>query len=502
MSEKEKKQQNKLEPRPPVVVILGHVDHGKTSILDFIRKTKTAEKESGGITQHIGAYQIEHKGKDITFIDTPGHELFSAMRSRGATVADIAILVVAAEAGVQPQTKEAIKHIKKVGLPMIVAINKIDRKEAQPEKVKKELSENDILVESLGGQAPSVNISAKTGQGVDDLLELILLVAEMEELKTEKDQPAKGLVIEAHSDKRRGATATLLVKEGTLTNKDIIGTDSAISRVRSLENCYLKPVGKATASTPVVITGFDKVPQVGEKFYAFKNTEKAQARITRKTAKRKEDKEVMVFDPNKKILNIILKADVSGSLEAIKETLKNIPSEEVALRILKSEIGEISQSDIKLAESAHAKIIGFRVKADPTVKELARQKGIKIITFDVIYELIQEARRMLSQLLSPEIIKNVLGQLKVLAIFKSGSDKQIIGGKAIKGLIKKEGLIDVIRNNKKVGKGRIIQLQKNKKETDEVKKDQECGILFKGDIIIEEGDVLEIFKEEKKKREL
>lgn len=501
MIKKAKKQKN-LQLRPPVVVILGHVDHGKTSILDYIRKTRIAEKEAGGITQHIGAYQIEHRSKKITFIDTPGHEAFSAMRSRGAKVADIAVLVVAAEEGVKPQTKEAIAHIKKTGIPLIVALNKIDKKEAQPEKVKGELAKNDVVVESLNGQVPSVNLSAKSGQGIDELLEMIILVAEMEELKSKTDQMASGVVIESYQDPRRGATATLLVKEGTLKDKDIVGTDSASGRIKTMEDFQSQPLEKATASTPVIVTGFNQVPQVGEKFFVFNSLEEAQIRIARKTAKRKEEKEVFVFEPEKKILNIILKADVQGSLEAIRESLKSIPSEEVILRILKSEVGEINESDIKLAESAQAKIVGFRVKASSAIQELAQQRKIKILVFEVIYELIQGVRELLSQLLKPEVIKNILGQLKVLVLFHHEKDRQIIGGKVIKGQVQKGALIDVIRDDKKIGQGKIIQLQRNKKDVDKAAKDQECGILFKGTTTIEKGDILEIYEEEKKKREI
>ncbi len=501
MIKKAKKQKN-LQLRPPVVVILGHVDHGKTSILDYIRKTKIAEKEAGGITQHIGAYQIEHQSKKITFIDTPGHEAFSAMRSRGAKVADIAVLVVAAEEGIKPQTKEAIAHIKKTGIPLIVALNKIDKKEAQPEKVKGELAKNDIVVESLNGQVPIVNLSAKTGQGIDELLEMIILVAEMEELKSKTDQVAAGVVIESYQDPQRGATATLLVKEGTLKNKDVVGTDSAKGRIKTMEDFQSQLMEKATASTPVIVTGFNQVPQVGEKFFVFNSLEETQIRIARKTAKRKEEKEVFVFEPEKKILNIILKADVQGSLEAIRESLKSIPSEEVILRILKSEVGEINESDIKLAESAQAKIVGFRVKASSTIRELSQQRKTRILLFEIIYELIQGVRELLSKLLKPEVIKNILGKLKVLVLFHHEKDRQIIGGKVIKGQVQKSALIDVIRGDKKIGQGKIIQLQRNKKDADKVAKDQECGILFKGTTTIEKGDILEIYEEEKKKREI
>ncbi|NQV00809.1 MAG: translation initiation factor IF-2 [Parcubacteria group bacterium] len=497
-----KKEQKNIQSRPPVVVILGHVDHGKSSILEAIKDLKITEKESGGITQHIGAYQIEHQDKKITFIDTPGHEAFSAMRSRGAKVADIAILVIAAEEGIKPQTKEAIAHIKKTGIPLIVALNKIDKKEAQPERVKGELTKENIIVESLNGQVPSVNISAKTKQGIDELLEMILLVAEMEELKNNPEQSTSGLVIESYQDNKRGATATLLIKQGTLGNKDIIGTGSAVGRIKTMEDFQSMPIKQAFASTPVIVTGFNQVPQVGEKFYTFDSLESAQIKTDKKTAKRKEEKEVFVFEPDKKILNIILKADVRGSLEAIRASLKNIPMDEIVLRILKAEVGEITESDIKLAESAKAKIIGFRVKASSAIQQLSQQKKVKVLLFDIIYELIQGVRELLSKLLKPEVVKNILGRLKVLALFRTEKDRQIVGGKVADGQIKQGTLIDIIRGDKKIGQGKLIQLQRDKKEIDEVSKGQECGILFKGTEIIEKGDILEIYEEKREKREI
>jgi translation initiation factor IF-2 len=510
----EEKEQKNIQVRPPVVVILGHVDHGKSSILEAIKDLKITARESGGITQHIGAYQVEHQGKKITFIDTPGHEAFSAMRSRGAKVADIAVLVVAAEEGVKPQTKEAIEHIKKSGLPAIVALNKIDKKEAQPERVKEELSKNNLSVESLGGQIPSINVSAKTKQGIDELLEIILLVAEMEELKGDLSQPASGLVIESHQNNKRGATATLLVKQGILSNQDIIGTGSAIGKIKTMEDFRFSPIEKALASTPAIVTGFNQVPQVGEKFYTFESLELARVKAERKAAKRKEEKEVFVFEPDKKILNIILKSDVRGSLEAIRASLKSIPVDEVILRILKAEVGDINESDIKLAESSKAKIIGFRVKASLTIRQLAQHKKVKMLLFDIIYELIQGVRELLSKLLTPEISKNILGQLKVMALFRTEKDRQIVGGKVIKGQIKQGTLIDIIRPtrsaspgdaggaDKKIGQGKLVQLQRDKKEIEEVNKGQECGILFKGIEKIEKGDVLEIYEEKREKREI
>jgi len=502
MTKKAQKQLKNLQPRPPIVVILGHVDHGKTSILDYIRKTKVAEKESGGITQHIGAYQAEHQGKIITFIDTPGHEAFSAMRSRGAKVADIAILVVAAEEGVKPQTKEAIEHIKKTGMPAIVAINKIDKKEALPEKVKKELAENGLQVESLGGKIPAINISAKTGLGIDHLLEMINIVAEMEQLTDDPKKPAAGVIIESRLDALRGPTATVLVKEGTIKNQDIIGTDSAFGKIKALTDFQSKTIEKATASQPAVVTGFNQVPQIGEKFESFETLEKALAKVEKKSEKIKEEKEVFLIEPDKKVLNLILKADVQGSLEAIRHILKSIPCDEVFCRILKAEVGQISESDIKLAESARAKIIGFRVKAAQNIQRIAENKKISILTFDIIYELIQQVRTLVARMLKPQIIRNTIGQVKILAIFPDKKGRQVIGGKVISGQAKKAVSADIIRNDGKIGQGKILQLHRNKNDVAEASKGQECGMMIETEAKIEKGDILEFFEEEKKYKEL
>lgn len=490
-----------LISRPPVVVVLGHVDHGKTTILDFIRKSRIAEKESGGITQHVGAYEVEHKGKKITFIDTPGHEAFSAMRGRGAKVADIAILVVAAEEGIKPQTKEAISHIKKAGVPMIVAINKVDKTEANPEKVKRELSQGEVLVESLGGKIPSVEISGKTGKGIDDLLELIILVAEMEKLEGSPSKPAEGLVIESYLDTLRGPTATLLLRDGVLRTGDIIGTASTSGKIKSLNNFQGKQTKEAFPSQPVIALGFEEPPQVGEKFKVFANSGEVQKYLEKKERK-SEVSEVFFIEEEKKVLNLILKADVLGSLEAIEQVLKTIPQEKVILRILKKEVGEINESDVKLANSAKGKIIGFRVKINPIAFNLKEQFKISVLTFDVIYDLVQAARTLMEKLTEPEIIREVVGKVKILAIFQQTGDKQIIGGKVIDGEAKSGTKIEILRQEEKIGEGKLTSLQKNKKETEKVSKGEECGMLYQGEGKIEEGDTLVIFTEIKKKVEL
>jgi len=507
--------------RPPVVVILGHVDHGKTTLLDYIRKTNVAEKETGGITQHIGAYEIEvgnppsspptinlrtdkkatEGQRKITFIDTPGHEAFSAMRGRGAKVADIAILVVAAEEGVKPQTKEAILHIKKTGIPMIVAINKIDRPEANPEKVKRELAENGVLVEKLGGKIPSVEISAKTGQRIEDLLELIILVAEMEKLTGDISKTAEGLIIEAYLDSLRGPTATLLLRDGVLKSGDIIGTVSALGKVKTLENFQSFPIKKALPSQPVIVLGFENVPQVGEKFKVFSDIESAKKYIEKKERKAGEG-EVFLIEEGQRVLNLILKADVLGSLEAVEEVLKNLPQEKVILRILKKDVGEINESDLKLANSAKATILGFRVKINPIATNLKEQLKVRILVFDIIYELIQGVRSLMEKIMAPEVVKTTIGKVKVLVIFRQEARRQIIGGRVIEGEVKLGLRVEVFRNEEKVSEGRLVNLQKNKKDVEKAIKGEECGILFEGDVKIEEGDILVIYTEERRRGEL
>ncbi len=490
-------QENKnLITKPPVVVIMGHIDHGKSSLLEAIRDFKITEKESGGITQHIGAYQIEEQGKKITFLDTPGHEAFSQMRSRGAKVADIAILVIDAGEGVKAQTKEAILHIKKSEILAIVALNKIDKPEANPEKVKRELLKEDILVEDLGGKIPSVEVSAKTGKGISELLELILLVAEMEELKTDISKPAKGVVIESYLDNLRGPTSTLLLTEGTLKTGDIVGLASAFTKVKSLENFQKKPIEKAFPSDPIIIFGFNQVPKVGEEFKVFPDLESAQNYF-----KVSEEKPLAVLEipEGQKVLNLILKADVVGSLEVIEGILKNLPQENIALRILKSEIGNINESDLKLAVGGRAILLGFRVKIDPIAKKISEREKVKIMTFEVIYDLVEEIRNLMARFTKAEELRVDLGKMKVLAKFLAEKNRQIIGGRVIEGEVKKGALIDVLRNEEKIGQGKIINLQRNKKDADLVSKGDECGILFDGDTKIEEGDILVIYTEERRK---
>ncbi len=501
MTKAKKEQQKKSSTRPPVVVILGHVDSGKTSILDYIRKTHVADKESGGITQHIGAYEIEWKGKKITFIDTPGHEAFSAMRSRGSKVADIAILVVDACEGIKPQTKEAILHIKKSGVPMIVALNKVDKPEVQIEKTKGALLKEEVSIESMGGEIPSVEISAKTGKGIEDLLELIVLVGDMEEFSGDEEKLAEGVVIESFLDPKRGPTATLLVRDGSFVAGDVIGTASAFGKVKTLENFLLENIDKARPSYPVIVTGLNEVPEVGEKFYKRNSLEEAMDYFEKKERKKIGEGEVLNIESGKKVLNIIIKADVQGSIQAIQEILKIIPQEEVFLRILKTEVGEINESDIKLAAASRSSVIGFRVKISPNAISVAERSEVRVLAFDIIYEMTQRVRGLMEAMLKPEVLRNDLGRLEIKQIFRTEKNRQIVGGRVISGEVKKGSQIEIMRQNEKIGRGKLIQLQQNKKEVGKVPQGQECGILFEGERV-QEGDVLQFFEEERRKRGL
>lgn len=488
-----------LQPRPPVVVILGHVDHGKSSLLEAIREDfRITSRESGGITQHVGAYEVEYNGKKITFLDTPGHEAFSAIRSRGASVADIAVLVVAADDSVKEQTKEAILHAKRAGIPVIVAINKIDKAEANPEKVKRDLAKEDILVESLGGRVPCVEISAKTKKGLNELLELILLVAEMEELRADIAKQAEGTVIEAYLDAKRGPTATLLVREGVLRPQDIIGTASAVGKARILENFQGDPLEEALPSTVAIVVGFDDVPIVGEKFRVYADMESA-LRDREKEKRKTTPPDRFVGEEGKKIINFVLKGDVQSSLEAIEHVLQQIPRQEFTLRILDKGVGDITESDVELARSAKALLVGFRVQIKPSAKKLAEQYKISLRTFDVIYDLVQGVRHFLERKLEPEIVRQDLGKLKVLVVFMTEGNRQIVGGRIVEGEAQKGVLLEVWRGEELVGKGKIINLQENKKDILSARKGQEVGILYEGEGRIMEGDTLLFYKREQRR---
>ena len=507
MPEKQKaSKKGGLSARPPVVVILGHVDHGKTSILDYIRQTKVVAKGSGGITQHIGAYQIATaQNKLITFIDTPGHEAFSAMRSRGARVADIAVLVVAADEGIKPQTKEAISHIKNSGMPFLVALNKIDKPGIDVQRVKQELAENDVFVESYGGDVPAVEVSAKTGQGIDDLLEMILLLAEMAELHYDPDSPAQGVVIESNMDANKGAVATLLVKNGELRVKDIISCESTFGIIKNMTDWQKKNLDSAPASMAAQVLGLNDVPFVGEEWQKQPDLETAREiaakkKVIEETKRRASEFISPVAD--QKVLNVILKADAVGTLEAIRDALEAINQEKVLIRILESAAGDINENDIKLAGSAKASIFGFKIKVQKQFEIIAQREGVSVGIFNIIYELIQAVRENMADLLDPEIIKEVAGKLEVLAAFKETGSKKVIGGKVLDGKIIRGLKVDILRGGEYQSNGKITQLQHNKQDVAEVTKDKECGLLVETDFSIQPKDILEVYEEHKKKREI
>ncbi len=486
---------NKIK-RAPIVVIMGHVDHGKSSILESIKDLKITAKESGGITQHIGAYEVEHKGEKITFIDTPGHEAFFLMRARGTKVADIAILVVAGEEGVKKQTEEAISHIKEEGIPFLVAINKKDKPTFNAEKVKMGLAEKDVLVEDLGGKIPSVNLSATTKEGIPELLDMILLLSEMEDLKGDISKKAKGVVIESHLDPKRGSVASIIVTEGIIKKGDDICSPSASGRVKIIEDFKGKQISEAIPSTPVLILGLSTIPYAGE-----------EIRVVSGDEEREEDKREKLFssfkgDEEKETLNLIIKADVLGSLEAIEDIFKKIPDDKVVIKIIKADVGTIDESDIKLAKGTNAKIIGFRTKTSPIAKDISIREKIKIMNFDIIYELSEAIRNFLSYLIKPEIVEKEIGKVKILEVFKKDKKSQVIGGKVMFGVARKNAKVKVFRNSEEIGEGKVSGLQHNKKNAGEVEKGEECGILFQGETDVLRGDILSVIAEEKIKGEL
>lgn len=496
--------------RPPVVVVLGHVDHGKTKLLDTIRKTNVAEKESGGITQHIGAYQVSINGKTITFLDTPGHEAFTAIRSRGAKIADIAVLVVAADESVKPQTKEAIKIIKDENIPFVVAINKIDKEGANIQKVKQDLAAQDVLVEEWGGKVPAVEISAKAGKNISELLDMILLVAELEELKEDLSKPAEGVIIESHLDKRKGYVATALVLKGVLSLGDWMVAGRIVGKIKSMDDFLGKQVNEAGPSQPVILTGWNEAPDTGANFVA--SYSKAEADGIADDNKGVDLVPLFSFlsetvDPEKKVYNLILKADVRSSLEAIDSILDAIRSEGVRCNIVNYDIGDITENDVKTAIATRSDIIGFRVSAGQSVIRLAEKEGIKVQTFDIIYELIETIRKNMSALLEPEVSKTQLGRMKVLAVFKQSAKSQIFGGKVLSGKAVRGVMGEVTRDDSVITVGKIGQLQHNKEDVNEVKEGLEAGIRL--DVIsgqpfeeVKEGDILEIYEEEEVERNL
>ena len=491
--------------RPPIVVFVGHIDHGKTTILDWFRKTKVAEKESGGITQHIGAYVVLHTSshtgeqKHITFIDTPGHEAFSRLRSRGANVADVAVLVIAAEEGMKPQTKEALELIQSTKTPFVVAINKIDKQEANPERVKQELAKEEIFVESYGGKVPSVEVSGKTGKGMDELLEVILLMADLEHLRANPAKQAEGVVIEAHRDPKRGTTATLLIRDGSLHSGDYVLAGGSAESVKIFENFAGKSIRCAGPSEPVRLAGFKEMPAVGEAFSSFAKRQDAEAAAERERSTENDVKKSsgVPEESGKPVFNLVLKADVVGSLEALEGLIKRFESDRVGINILRRDTGDISESDVKLARATgRVTIIGFRVEVDSSTRLLAEKTNVHMLTGDVIYELVDEVKKEIEAFIPSEITRIELGKAKVIKVFKKDGARHILGGRVTEGELKKGAFADVVRMKEAVGRATIVQVQHNKIDTSSVEAGKEFGALLEFRGTIEEGDILHVFEEE------
>lgn len=514
----EKENKDDMKSRPPVVVVMGHVDHGKTKLLDFIRKTNVIDKEAGGITQHIGAYQVvksisnidgKKEDKIITFIDTPGHEAFTAMRSRGAKIADIAILVVAADDGVKPQTKEAIKIIEQAGLPMIVAINKIDKPEANIEKTKKELSEMNLIPEDWGGKTVCMPISAKNGIGIDELLESVIFTADLNEdnIRANAFSEGAGTVIESNINKGEGPIATIVVQNGTIHKNDYITVEGNIyGRIRVMKNYLGEEITDALPSAPVKIQGFKMLPKVGDVILAshektgkkIKNQDVNRATEGLDWHKRALTQENM-DEENLKKVNIVLKTDVVGSLEAIMESLAKIESKEVKISIIKKGLGNITEADIMAASASDAAVIAFNVILPPDVEKLASEKNVAFYKYKIIYELLDFVKSKIEEFTEAKYEDILLGKMKVLAIFRTDHNSMIIGGKVIEGKIEENAYLTIIRGGSVIDKGKLINLESAKQKVSVCAEGQECGIKYEGEPIVKEGDIVEAWGKREKR---
>ena len=503
-----------LEPRPPIVTVMGHVDHGKTTLLDHIRRARVAEGEAGGITQHIGAYQAKYNSNKITFIDTPGHEAFSAMRARGAQLTDIVILVVAADDGIMPQTIEAINHAQAAGIPIIVAINKIDKNNAQPDRVKQELTEHGLVPEEWGGETICVPISALKGENIDELLEMVNLVAELEELQANPNRVADGVIIESELDRGRGPIATVLVKNGTLKIGDYIIAGSITGRVRALLDEHGERVEKADPGTPVIVLGFNDVPSAGDYLRVMEDERKAKELADKRQEKKKEerlqkDTKVSLEDLYRNIqegeikeLNVIIKADVQGSIAALESSLMNIKSDEVSVNVIHTGVGSINETDVNLASASNAIIIGFNVRPGTNARKAAEKEKVEIKTYRVIYKVIEDIRDAMSGLLEPEYKEIVVGRVEVRDTFKV-PDVGIIAGAYVKeGEVNRNDYVRLIRNGVVKHEGNISSLKRFEDDVREVKEGYECGIGIEDYNDVKVDDILEIYRYKEIERSL
>ena len=503
--------QTGLVTRTPVVTILGHVDHGKTALLDSIRDSSVAERELGGITQHIGAYQVEANGQLLTFLDTPGHEAFTAIRARGSKATDIAILVVAADDGIMPQTDEAIDHAKAAGVPIVVAINKMDMPAADPERVKRQLSERDMLVEDWGGEIISVEVSAKTGDGITDLLENIAVVAEIADLKANPDKPASGVIIEAKLDRQRGPTATLLVQDGTLSVGQHVTAGGTWGRVRAMSNERGEAVKQVLPGTPAEILGFGSLPEAGDLFSVVPNERTARAMATDKenpSSSQQAQARALTLDEvvnrtpegELKELNLVLKADVQGSVEAVNHSLENLAANNIKVRILHASSGGVTETDVLLASASEAIIIAFNVGTEPGAERLARRMGVEIRNYGIIYQLIDDVELALQGLLEPAIVDVVLGRAEIREVFPTRGGVKIAGCRIVEGRMTKGVTVRITRDGKILEESTVTSLRHFRDEINEAALGTECGVVLQGFNDFEEGDVLEAHREERARR--
>jgi len=492
----DKKQGNLIE-RPPIITVMGHIDHGKSTLLDYIRKTNIVDKEAGGITQHLRAYEVEHTGKDgkshiITFLDTPGHEAFKAIRARGATVADIGILVVSAEDGVKPQTLEALKILQKDSIPYVVAINKIDRPGADVEKTKQNLAENDVFVEGYGGNIPWTAISAKEGTGVNDLLDLILLVAELEELTGDREAQGHGVIIESNMDTKKGITATAVITNGTVKKGQFAVCSESISPLRIVENFLGKPIESASFSSPIRIIGWDKPPKVGEEFFCFDDKKEAMEKVSKPIIQKQETK--TEEEITKTIIPIVIKADTSGSLDALIYEIGKLSNERIEPKVVLSGIGPVSENDVRTASNNdNAFVVGFHTKVEPQAASLAERLGTPLHTFDIIYKMTEWLEAALKERTPSIESEEMKGRAKILKLFSQTKDKQVLGGKVETGTISVNEAVKILRRDAEIGQGRIRELQMQKEKTSSVPEGKEFGALIEAKMEIAPGDRIESF---------
>jgi len=502
--------------RPPIVAVMGHVDHGKTSLLDAILDTKVVSGEAGGITQHISAYQTVRKNRPITLLDTPGHEAFSALRQHGAALTDVVIIVVAADDGVKPQTVEAIKFAKTANAKMVIAINKMDKETANPQLVKTQLAtEHGLNPEEWGGDTIMVEVSAKTSQNVDKLLDMVLLVADLEELKADIDVPAEGLVIESHMETGRGPVVSMLVAHGELKVGQFVVAGTTYAKVRTQSDYANRPLKVAGPATPVTVTGFKEVPSFGDQFMVVKNEKAARTLVAehRQSAARDAVQtnvtgsdllRMMNKAEASQDVNVLVKADVQGSLTSVNDSLKLLENDELTVRIVSSGVGNITENDIRLASGSGAVVYGFNVELPPAVKRLAARDKVSVRIFKVIYELLDDVRTIMEGMLSPEVVETEIGQLKVLGVFRTTRDSVIAGGEVLKGKVMPNLLVRIKRGDEQIAEAEVAHVQRQKQEAKEVFEGEQCGLELKtqGKVIVEEGDRLEFFTRELVKRTL